>query len=308
MFDLTLQYPVHTPDRLLLLPAGTVLTRETMEELASSHRSPSVQTCTLLQYGTTRDDLIHFLNKPPYQSIFDNQETVTSILGLMEGVELVLPFLKSLEYFRRHDFYTYHHILMVFALSTLLAKDLVPDYQDRIQEIATGPTHDFGKVCVPLEILRKSAPLTRSERDMLAHHTLAGYVLLSYYYQDPLNLAARVARDHHERKDGSGHPCGILLEDFMVEIIAVCDVYDALISPRPYRPVSYDNRSALEEITAMAERREIGWEVVRSLIAHNRSNKPHFSETAVSLDKRGAPPPGNVHGIIADGNDDPLNS
>jgi HD-GYP domain-containing protein (c-di-GMP phosphodiesterase class II) len=47
----------------------------------------------------------------------------------------------------------------------------------------------------------------------------------------------------------------------MVEIIVACDVYDALVSPRPYRPVSYDNRTALEEIINMAEKNQIGWEV-----------------------------------------------
>ncbi len=124
----------------------------------------------------------------------------------------------------------------------------------------------------------------------MKHHALAGYVLLCYYLRDTSNIAAIVARDHHERKDCSGYPCGIPLADRMVEIIAVSDIYDALISPRPYRPVSYDNRTALEEVTKMAERNEIGWEVVKALVSHNRKEKPHYSESKVSSEKRGHPP------------------
>ena len=88
--------------------------------------------------------------------------------------------------------------------------------------------------------------------------------------------------------------------DRMVEIVTVSDVYDALISSRPYRPIAYDNRTALEEITAMAERNEIGWNVVRALVARNRKSKPHHSECEVSVEKRGISPPGNVYGVIVE--------
>jgi HD-GYP domain-containing protein (c-di-GMP phosphodiesterase class II) len=54
-----------------------------------------------------------------------------------------------------------------------------------------------------------------------------------------------------------------------VEIVAACDVYDALITPRPYRKGIYDNRSALEEITTLAEEGKVGWQIVR--LARNRN-------------------------------------
>ena len=115
-----------------------------------------------------------------------------------------------------------------------------------------------------------------------------------------MDLAAIVARDHHEKKNGSGYPRGIELKDLLVEIIAACDVYDALVSPRPYRPVSFDNRSALEEITSRAQRNEINWEVVKLLIAYNRKNNNGQLKTNISLEKRGAEPPGNIYGKIAE--------
>jgi len=190
---------------------------------------------------------------------------------------------------------------MVFVLSILLAKDLIPDYQECILLSATGPTHDIGKICVPLHILKKTTPLTKRERSFLEHHAAASYVLLCYYYRDVQHLACRVALDHHERRDGSGYPQGILLKDSMVEIVAVSDIYDALIKPRPYRSAPYENRPALEEITEMAQQNKIGWDVVKALIAHHRKSKPSYSEITISVEKRGSPPSYNVYGMIVEG-------
>ena len=71
-------------------------------------------------------------------------------------------------------------MLTVLVLTTLLAPDLIPDSQDRMREAFASPIHDIGKICVPLEILKKDTPLTLAERRHLEHHTLAGAVLLTY--------------------------------------------------------------------------------------------------------------------------------
>ena len=298
-----LRYPVYDIDNRLLLPAGTEVSEDVLEDLISSNNSTSFQTRSLLEHGSVRADIVKFLRQPPYQLIFPEKEDLDKLLKQMEKVQFVLPFLRSLDYFKQNDFTTYSHLLNVFALSTLLANDLIPDYEERIREAAAGPAHDFGKLTVPLKILKKTGPLTRAEREILDHHTIAGYVLLSYYKKDPHSLAGRVARDHHERNDGSGYPRGIDLDDRMVEIVAVSDVYDALVSLRPYRPVSYDKRSALEEIVRLAEQNKVSWDVVKALVAHSRTDKPHYQDVEIPLEKRGAPPPGNVYGIIAEETD-----
>jgi HD-GYP domain-containing protein (c-di-GMP phosphodiesterase class II) len=298
-----LSYPIHDIDNHLLLPVGTELSEEIMEDLISSNQTILFQTVPLLDYGSVSKDIVKFLSQPPYQLIFPQMEDIDNLLKQMEQVQFVLPFLRSLDYFKQYDFGTYSHLLNVFALSTLLSGDLIPDYKERIREAGAGPAHDFGKVSIPLHILKKTSPLTRVERKILEHHTTAGYVLLSYYKKDTQSLAGRVARDHHERKDGSGYPRGIHLDDRMVEIVAVSDIYDALVSMRPYRPVSYDKRSALEEIVRLAEKNKISWDVVKALVAHSRADKPHYQEVEIPLEKRGAPPPGNVYGIIAEETD-----
>ncbi|MEF9437522.1 MAG: hypothetical protein L0922_01770 [Candidatus Mariimomonas ferrooxydans] len=265
----------------------------------SSNKNATYEKSSFLQYGSVKDDLEFFLGLAPFHIIFSDREQVNKLFKLMGTVDLVLPLLESLDYFKEKDFYTYRHILVVFVLTTLLAEEMISAYQARIMEISTAPTHDIGKICVPLHILKKSDPLTRSELMALTHHSAAGYVLLSYYLRDSRNLSTAVAINHHERRDGSGYPRGVQLRDQLVEIVAVSDVYDALISMRPYRPIAYDNRTAIEEITGMAERKEVGWEAVRAIVAHSRRDKPHYNECKVSSEKRGTPPPGNVHGRIA---------
>jgi len=300
MPDLTLSYPVYSLDGRLLIPTGAILSEDGLYDLISSSSANDQKKIPFMQFGTVREDILHYLRQPPGNTLFSNEDSLSEVIEIMEQVKFAPSILDSVSYFKKYDSYTYRHILMVFAFSALLSKDLVPNYRTQIIEVGTGPLHDFGKVCVPIEILKKRSPLTREERKRLEHHTIAGYILLSYYSRDTGNLAACVARNHHERNNGSGYPRGILLNDRMVEIVAVCDIYDALTSARPYRPVSFDNRSALEEITLMAERGEVNWEVVQSLVAHNRKGKPHFTECVVSIDKRGIPPPDNVYGIRAD--------
>jgi HD-GYP domain-containing protein (c-di-GMP phosphodiesterase class II) len=299
MSKLTIDYPVYSLDRHLQLPAGTILSEEDLRTLVSLSSEEYQKKYYLMQFGTVKKDILEFISQPPGHAVFGNEKELARVIEFMEQVQISRPKLDSIEYFKQYDSYTYRHILMVFAYLTLLSKDLVPNYKARLREVATSPLHDFGKICVPLEILTKASPLTRDERNNLKHHTTAGYILLCYYSQNINHVAARIARDHHERKNGSGYPRGIRLNDRMVEIVAICDIYDALTSPRPYRPVSFDNRTALEHITFIAERNEVSWEVVQALVARNRKEKPHFTECIVSLDKRGIIPPNNVYGIIA---------
>ena len=292
-----LDCPVHTLDSRLLLPAGKELTSEVLDELIATNKDTPYQVLSFLEYGTVYQDILRLLQNPPYCVIFDEVKR-TNVLNLMKKINFIPPILESLKYFKENDFYTYRHTLRVFAMSTIMARDLLEKSEDWIMEAMAGTIHDYGKICVPLQILKKSDPLTRTDRSILEHHALAGFVLLSYFLQDPRGFAGRVAKEHHERRDGSGYPLGISLRDSMVEIIAVCDVYDALLSPRPYRPTPYDNRTALEEIIEMAQGGKLSLEVVQTLVSHNRKDRPHFRECKVSTEKRGTPPADSLYGVI----------
>ncbi len=302
MHPIKLHYPVTTLDGKLLLPAGSELSDESIKAMLDANRPVNLKTYCLMDHGSISADLFAFLNAPPYDVIFSGTDGMSEIVDVMKSIRFVAPVMDVLDYFKYNDVSTYRHMLIIFALTILIARDLVPNYRKRVAEIANGPTHDFGKISVPLDILKKNDPLTSEELKLLKHHTVAGYVLMSYYFRDPKSIAAKVARDHHERMNASGYPRRIAQKDLMVEIVAVCDVYDALISKRPYRPVSYDNRTALEVLTSMAEKGEVGWRVVKSLISHNRRSKPDFRQTVASAEKRGTEPLNNMYGKLSDEN------
>lgn len=296
---LELEFPVHTLDNHCLLAQGSTLDLETLNALIESSCEDRYPESDLSRYGSVMKDTLSFLKEPPYDKIFRDSQ-IKTVLDTMQRVSLPLPVMEYLDYFQNSDAYTYRHSLIVYALSIILDHDLLEDKDAQYHMAKAGPSHDFGKKCTPLFVLKKKTPLTRNERAMLEHHVAAGYVIMVYYLKDADCLPAQLARDHHERNDGSGYPAGIHLKDRQTEITVISDVYDALISKRPYREISYDNRTALEEITRMAERGEIGWEALQALIGYNREARPHYTEVKVSLEKRGTPPTKNVYGIIAE--------
>jgi HD-GYP domain-containing protein (c-di-GMP phosphodiesterase class II) len=288
-------YPVLTLDRRELLPAGAYLTPETMTELVRSSERETFPMKRFMEYGTITEDLHRYCLSPPYEQIFSNPKRRKEVFQSMQQLEFVQPLLDIYGYFRARDSYTYRHLLMVFALTLLLAQDLIEDRKELDKGVAAAPNHDFGKLCVPLSVCKKGTPLSEHESQLLSHHTAAGYVLLSYYQKDPNHPAAITARDHHERRNGKGYPLGIILQNRIVEIVAAGDMFDALICARPYRSSSYDLRTALEEMTKQVASGTINEDVVQALISCNRETHPPYKECVISHEERGAPPAGNLY-------------
>lgn len=287
---LQLCYPVTTLDGNELLSAGTWLTPDTMENLVRSAGNRFSAPTPLLAHGTIARDLERLCQSPPYGRIFSDPVRRQDIFDTMHRVELVKPLLDVYDHFKTTDPYTYRHILRVFALSLRLAQNLIDNREELAMEVAAAPNHDFGKLCVPLAVLNKSTPLSQGERKQLSHHVAAGYVLLTYYLGDPDHPAAVTARDHHERRDGSGYPRGIPLRNMIVEIVAVSDVFDALISRRPYRSCSYDLRTALEDLTLQAGKGVFNTDVVQALILLNRKDPSDSKTCRFSHEQRGDTP------------------
>jgi HD-GYP domain-containing protein (c-di-GMP phosphodiesterase class II) len=97
--------------------------------------------------------------------------------------------------------------------------------------------HDVGKVGIPDDILLKPAKLDPAEWAKMKTHTTIGASILSGSKSALVQMAEEIARSHHERWDGSGYPDGVKGNDIPLpaRICAVCDVFDALLSPRPYK-------------------------------------------------------------------------
>jgi PAS domain S-box-containing protein/putative nucleotidyltransferase with HDIG domain len=107
--------------------------------------------------------------------------------------------------------------------------------------------HDLGKVSVPAQLLSKPGPLSEHEWQLIREHPVVGHDILSR--ADVPWPVATIARQHHERMDGSGYPLGLRGTEICLEarIVAVADVYESIASFRPYRQ-AHGWRQAVEEL------------------------------------------------------------
>ena len=120
---------------------------------------------------------------------------------------------------------------------------------DALQHLRWGAyLHDIGKVTLGDDILRKPGPLTPEERRLMQKHVVVGEHMLRDEVFVPREVRA-VVRSHHERWDGCGYPDGLRGEAIPVlaRIFSVVDVYDALVSKRPYKP-AWTHAQAMEEL------------------------------------------------------------
>jgi HD-GYP domain-containing protein (c-di-GMP phosphodiesterase class II) len=137
----------------------------------------------------------------------------------------------------QRDEYTEQHTRRVALLAVQVGESLGLS-ANRLRSLAIGGlVHDIGKLSVPDSILKKPAALDDEEYSVIRKHPEWGTRLLEELggFSDSVH---RLVQDHHERLDGTGYPRGVQAAeiDLDTRILTVCDVYDALISPRVYRP------------------------------------------------------------------------
>jgi putative two-component system response regulator len=141
---------------------------------------------------------------------------------------------KACEY---RDTDTGDHVFRVGYASYLLAKSAGFSEQDAGILMHAAPLHDLGKIGIPDKILLKPGKLTDEEQYVMKNHTRIGAEILKPSHSNVMKMARVVALSHHEKWNGSGFPDGLSGENIPIEgrIVAICDVFDALISSRHYK-------------------------------------------------------------------------
>ncbi|MDE2442287.1 MAG: HD-GYP domain-containing protein [Betaproteobacteria bacterium] len=156
----------------------------------------------------------------------------------------------SLARLKTADDYTFMHSVAVCALMIALARQLDLDEQLVREAGMAGLLHDLGKAMIPLEVLNKPGKLTDDEFDLVKTHPAEGHKLL-LEGRGISEMTKDVCLHHHEKVDGSGYPKGLNGDamSLYAKMGAVCDVYDAVTSNRPYK-AGWD---PAESIKRMAE-------------------------------------------------------
>lgn len=137
---------------------------------------------------------------------------------------------------KRKDEYTYLHSVAVCALMINFVRTLELD-EGLVHELGlAGLLHDIGKMAVPDPMLNKPGPLSDDEWTVVRGHAQRGYELV-VASPDASAIAAEVVLHHHEKYDGSGYPHGLKGDQISLyaRMGAICDVYDAITSNRPYK-------------------------------------------------------------------------
>jgi HD-GYP domain-containing protein (c-di-GMP phosphodiesterase class II) len=164
---------------------------------------------------------------------------------------------------RRHA-ETGGHLHRIARYSRLIAKQLAPKYglDERYVEhiFLFSPLHDIGKLAIPDEVLQKPGKLDKNEFELMKRHTEKGRELVDILLHnfgmeesEHANMMRNIAEYHHEAVDGTGYPAGLVQDAIPLEarIVAVADVYDALLSERCYK-AAWPQQEAVTQLQKMA--------------------------------------------------------
>lgn len=188
-------------------------------------------------------------NNTESQELSDATESIAS--DLMNAIETNNAIAIDINALKTSDEYTFKHSVDVATISMIVAKKQGFS-RDQIREIGiAGLLHDIGKTKIPLEILNKPARLDDDEFAIMKQHSVFGYELA----RDKKDFNAAITLgilQHHEKMNGKGYPLGVEGDKICpyAKVLSVADIYDALVTERPYKS-AFSQRDAVEMIMAM---------------------------------------------------------
>ena len=205
--------------------------------------APSVQQCSL-QQEVQRAGRVIAQSRAAMRSMFqdvrmgkavDTEHCLPLVQEISDSVERNPGAIISLARLKTSDDYTFMHSVAVCALMVGLARQMGLNDEATQQAGLAGLLHDLGKAHIPLAILNKPGKLSDAEFALMRGHPGAGHALLQGQGLPAPVLDACL--HHHEKIDGTGYPHRLPAEQIttLARMAAICDVYDAITSNRPYK-------------------------------------------------------------------------
>ncbi|WP_337841593.1 two-component system response regulator [Rheinheimera sp.] len=238
----------HKPDLILLdvmMPGKTGF-----EVCAQLKQNPELCAIPVIFVTALKEELdetkgfelgaVDYITKPISPAVV--RARVKTHLSLVQAEELKQTRLQVIQRLGRAAEYkdneTGLHVLRMSHYAHVLALAYGLDTQQAENLLHAAPMHDIGKIGIPDHILLKPGKLTTEEFAEMKRHPLIGAEIIGHCDSALLQVAKQVALYHHEKWDGTGYPYGLKAEQIPLEarIVAVADVFDALTSPRPYKP------------------------------------------------------------------------
>ena len=178
----------------------------------------------------------------------DAEHCLPLVQDITESIDRNPGAIVSLARLKTSDDYTYMHSVAVCALMVALARKLGLSAADTREAGVAGLVHDIGKAQMPIEILGKPGALTADELAIMRRHPQVGHEMLVEARGVGAG-ALDVCLHHHEKVDGSGYPFGLQGDalSLVARMGAVCDVYDAITSNRPYK-VGWDPALSIQKM------------------------------------------------------------
>lgn len=164
------------------------------------------------------------------------EEALPLVKDILASIDRSHNAITSLVRLKGKDEYTYMHSVAVCVLMIALARELGLSDEQTLQAGVAGLYHDIGKMAIPEEILSKPASLSEDEFGVMRKHAEFGHAILSRSKQIDA-ICLDVCLHHHEKIDGTGYPHKMKGNEISLfaKMGAVCDVYDAITSNRPYK-------------------------------------------------------------------------
>ncbi|AFJ02594.1 response regulator [Methylophaga frappieri] len=170
---------------------------------------------------------------------------------LQREKETIIRLAKAGEY---RDEGTGNHVIRMAKYARQIAEAMGCFTMQECEDLEyAAPMHDIGKIGIPDNVLLKPGPLNPEEWEIMKSHSVIGHEILSGSQSKYMQIGAIIALHHHERYDGKGYPNGLKGDaiPLIARVVSVADVYDALVSARPYKK-AWSETDALDFLNANA--------------------------------------------------------